>query len=126
MNRTLPIAAAVTAALSAGTALAAGPSIAAINAIPAANTIYISGSSAIKGALSSSIVTTFCGGAGNTTIITTTGDKNWLAFACNPGTTLATNAGNYLIDYRFEGGSVTGYLPVVNGTAGVLQIDGPG
>src|SRR5215472_13304109 len=125
MNRTLPIAAAVTAALSAGTALAAGPSVTAINSIPAANTIYIAGSSAIKGALSSSIVNTFCGGASNTTIVSTTGDKNWLAFACTPVAGQASNAGNYLVDYRCEGGSVVGYLPIVNNTAGVLQIDGP-
>ncbi|HUO20246.1 MAG TPA: substrate-binding domain-containing protein [Steroidobacteraceae bacterium] len=125
MNRSLPIAAAVTAALAAGAAYAAGPSVAAINLIPAKNTIYISGSSAIKGALSTSIINTFCGGAGNTTVISTTGDKNWLGFACTPVSGLATNSGNYLIDFRFEGGSVTGYLPIANATAGVLQIDGP-
>ena len=128
MNRKVSITAAVTAALSGGTALAAGPSIPAINLIPAANTIYIAGSSAIKNALTNAIINNFCGGIANTTVITTTGtgstDKNWDAFACTPATGQATNGGNYLVDYRFEGGSVAGYLPVVNGIT-VNQIDGP-
>ena len=128
MNRKATITAAVSAALSSGAAFAAGPSITQINGIPAANTIYISGSSAIKAALSNSIINGFCGGAGNTTVITTAGtgsqDKNWLAFACTPVAGQATNGGLYLVDYRFEGGSVAGYLPIVNSKT-VNQIDGP-
>src|SRR5215472_10404700 len=128
MNRKATITAAVSAALSSGAAFAAGPSITQINGIPAANTIYISGSSAIKAALSNSIINGFCGGAANTTVVTTAGtgsqDKNWLAFACTPAAGQATNGGNYLVDYRFEGGSVAGYLPIVNNKT-ILQIDGP-
>jgi hypothetical protein len=128
MNRKVTITAAVAAALSGGTALAAAPSIAAINLIKPANTIYIAGSSAIKNALTNAIINTFCGGAANTAVITTTAagsaDKNWDGFACTPVAGMATNGGNYLVDYRFEGGSVAGYLPVVNGVT-VNQIDGP-
>lgn len=120
MRTPLKITAAVTAALAGGTALAAVPSFTAIQGVPLNNTIYISGSSAMKGAISSSVVNTFCGGVGNTAIITTTqsgsADKNWLAFACTPATGQASNSGVYFVSYRFEGGSVAGPLPIVNET----------
>jgi ABC-type phosphate transport system substrate-binding protein len=124
MNRNLSIAAAVAAALSSAASFAAGPSIATITGTPAANTINVMGSSAIKNALTSSIINNFCGGSTNATVVTSNGtNSNFLGVACTPAAGQATNAGNYNVWVRFEGGSVTGYLPIVNNAA-VNEIDG--
>jgi len=127
MNRhvNLKIAAAVTAALASGASFAAGPSIATINSTPAANTINIMGSSAIKVALSNSILTNFCGGAGNATVVTSNGNNtNFLGIACTPAATVS-NTGNYNVWIRYEGGSVSGFLPIVNPGNPINEIDGP-
>jgi ABC-type phosphate transport system substrate-binding protein len=140
MNRNYTIAAAVAAALCGGAAFAAPPSIATINSTPVANTINIMGSSAIKTALTNSILANFCGGAGNAVQVTSNGtSSNFVGIACTPVGTLGTNfsnGGNYNIWIRYEGGSVSGYLPIVNefaaggtGPGGigfpVSEIDGP-
>jgi len=115
MNRNITIAAAVAAVLSGGAAYAAAPTLAEITAVPAANTINIMGSSAIKNALLASIQNNFCGGAGNFTNITSSGNNsNFLGVSCTPAANQATNAGVYNVFVRYEGGSVSGYLPIVN------------
>jgi ABC-type phosphate transport system substrate-binding protein len=125
MNRNLKIAAAVAAALGSGAALAAGPTITDINNTPDANTVYIAGSSAIKNALTNSILNNFCGGSSNATVVTSNGtNTNFLGVACTPTGGAASHGGNYNVWIRFEGGSVTGILPVVN-VKTVNQIDGP-
>lgn len=124
MNRNITIAAAVAAALSAGSAFAAGPSVAQIAAIPAANTINIMGSSAIKNALLGTIETNFFGGA-NYTVVTSNGSNgNFLGVAGTPAAQQASHSGLYAIWIRYEGGSVAGYLPIVN-KKGVKEISGP-
>jgi hypothetical protein len=127
MNRNITIAAAVAAALASGAALAAGPSIATINSTAGlghSNTINIMGSSAIKNALTNAILTNFCGGAGNATVVTSNGTNgNFLGIACTP-VAGATNSGNYNVWVRFEGGSVVGYLPLVNTGFPLNEIDG--
>jgi hypothetical protein len=124
MNRTT-VAAAVAAVLAGGSAVAQ-PSISQINAVPAANTIYIAGSSAIKAALINNIYTNFCsGGKAAATTITSNGtNKNFEGISCNPQAGAASNTNLYNVWIRVEGGSVTGYLPVVNNIT-VKQIDGP-
>jgi ABC-type phosphate transport system substrate-binding protein len=125
MNRNITIAAAVAAALSGSAAFAQAPSLAQITAVPQANTINIMGSSAIKNALLASIENGFCGGAGNYTTITSSGNNsNFLGVSCTPASGQATNAGVYNVFIRYEGGSVTGYLPIVNGV-NVKEISGP-
>src|SRR5271165_5013216 len=131
MNRTITIAAAVAAALSAGTAFAAGPTVAQINAIPAANTINIMGSSAIKAALLADIETNFfgngaasCVALATCTVVTSNGtNANFLGVAGTPAAGKATNGGLYAVWLRYEGGSVTAYLPIVN-KKGVKSISG--
>lgn len=123
MNRNITIAAAVAAALSGSAAFAAGPTLAEITAVPQANTINIMGSSAIKNAVLASLQTTFCGGT--FTNITSSGNNtNFLGVSCTPASGQATNAGVYNVFVRYEGGSVTGYLPIVN-AVGVSEISGP-
>jgi ABC-type phosphate transport system substrate-binding protein len=123
MNRTT-LAAAIAAVLAGGSALAAGPTVGDIAGVPAANTINIAGSSAFKAALLANLETNFCGGA-NYTVVTSNGsDKNFTGISCTPGTSVATNSGLYNVWIRYEGGSVSGYLPIVNNVA-IKQIDGP-
>jgi PBP superfamily domain len=125
MNRNFTIAAAVAAALSSAASFA-GPSIQTINATPAANTINIMGSSAIKTALTNSILANFCGGAANATQITSNGtNTNFLGIACTPAAGQASHSGNYNVWIRYEGGSVSGYLPIVNPGFLINEISGP-
>jgi ABC-type phosphate transport system substrate-binding protein len=120
MNRTT-VAAAVAAVLAGGSAMAQ-PTIGQINAVPAANTIYIAGSSAIKAALLANIENNFC--RGSFTAVTSNGtNTNFSGISCTPVSGQAKNGGIYNVWVRVEGGSVTGYLPVVNGIK-VKQIDG--
>lgn len=127
MNCNFKIATAVAAALATGTSLAAGPTIATINSTPRTNTVYIMGSSAIKNALTNSILNNFCGGATNATTVTSNGtNTNFLGIACTPVAGQATNAGNYNVWIRYEGGSVSGYLPIVNSTFPIQEISGSG
>src|SRR5271166_712599 len=126
MNRNITIAAAVAAVLAGGAASA--QTVAQINNVPAANTINIMGSSAIKNALVSVIENNFCGGAFqpvNLGVNAGPGNNaNFIGISCTPAGGKATNAGLYNIWIRYEGGSVTGYLPIVNGV-GVKEISGP-
>ncbi len=127
MNRNMKVAAAVAAALGSGACLAQAPTIATINATPAGNTVNIMGSSAIKTALTNTILANFCGGASNATVVTSNGsDTNFLGIACTPASGQASNSGNYNIWIRYEGGSVSGYLPIVNAPSfPIEEIDGP-
>ena len=149
MKRNLHIAAAVAAAVAgSGASFAAAPTVSTIAATcNAANatascpntTINIMGSSAIKVALTNSILTNFCGGASNATVITSNGSNtNFLGIACTPlsSAVSSANAGlNYNVWLRYEGGSVSGFLPIANATATgspraavgypVSEIDGP-
>jgi hypothetical protein len=125
MNRNLTIAAAVAAALSSGAAFASAPALSDIVAVTQANTINIMGSSAIKNAVLASLENNFCGGAGNYTLITSSGNNsNFTGISCTPASGQASNSGVYNVFIRYEGGSVTGYLPIVNGV-GVKTISGP-
>jgi ABC-type phosphate transport system substrate-binding protein len=125
MNRNITIAAAVAAALSGSAAFAQAPSLSQITAVPQANTINIMGSSAIKNAVLASLENNFCGGSGNYTLITSSGNNsNFAGISCTPTSGQATNGGVYNVFIRYEGGSVTGYLPIVNGV-GVKAISGP-
>jgi len=125
MNRNLTIAAAVAAALSGHAALASAPSLSDIVAVPQANTINIMGSSAIKNAVLASLENNFCGGAGNYTLISSSGNNtNFAGISCTPVSGQASNSGIYNVFIRYEGGSVSGYLPIVNGV-GVKEISGP-
>jgi hypothetical protein len=125
MNRTITtVAAAVAAVLSGGVAMAQ-PSLTDIQAVKTGsggNTINIMGSSAIKAALLFSVQNNFCGGT--FTNITPTGNTNFLGVSCTPASGKATNSGVYNVFIRYEGGSVSGYLPIVNGV-GVNELSGP-
>lgn len=125
MNRNFKIAAAIVAALSGSAAFAQAPSIATINATPATNTINIMGSSAIKAALTNAIKNNFCGSQGaNATVITSNGtNSNFLGIACTP-TAAVSFSGNYNVWIRYEGGSVSGYLPMVNTNNPLNEISG--
>ncbi|HTB66250.1 MAG TPA: substrate-binding domain-containing protein [Steroidobacteraceae bacterium] len=125
MNRNFSIAAAVAAALASTASFAAGPSISTINSTPASNTVNIMGSSAIKAALTNSILANFCGGAANATVVTSNGsNSNFLGIACTPVSGQVTNSGNYNVWIRYEGGSVSGYLPIVNPSNPINEISG--
>jgi hypothetical protein len=117
MNFNVKLAAAVATALGAGSAFAQSgvPTLAQIEAVPAANQVYISGSSAAKNAVLADIEANICGGAGNYYNFTSAPNGNFFAISCTPvGAVGASNAGVYNFYYRDEGGSVTGYLPIVN------------
>jgi len=113
MNRTVTLAAAIAAALGAGTAYAALPTLAQIEA--STNNVFIAGSSAAKNAILGALVTNVCGGAANTFQFNSSGNGNFFAVSCTPvAAANAANAGVYNFFYRDEGGSVVGMLPIVN------------
>jgi hypothetical protein len=122
MNRTTTTVAAAVAAVLSGGAAMAQPTLSQITAVPQANTINIMGSSAIKAALLSTIQNNFCGGT-YTNITSNGSNTNFLGVSCTPASGKATNAGVYNVFIRYEGGSVSGYLPIVNGV-GVNEIQG--
>lgn len=78
--------------------------------------LYIAGSSAAKKAVLGALEVNLCGGAANATIVSSTPDSNFGAVSCTPasGVAGADGATYYTVYYRFEGGSVTGALPLVN------------
>lgn len=119
MNRNTTIAAAVAAILGAGSAGSAFAVPTLAQAQATTNVLYISGSSAAKNALLGAIENDFCAGSSNALIITSTGNKNFLAVSCVPSsTTGVTNANGtnvFTVYYRTEGGSVVGALPLVSG-----------
>jgi hypothetical protein len=113
MNRTVTLAAAISAALGATAAYAAPPTLAQIEA--STNNIYIAGSSAAKNAILGALQTNVCGGAGNAFSFNSSGNGNFFAVSCVPvAAANAANAGVYNFFYRDEGGSVVGMLPIVN------------
>jgi hypothetical protein len=113
MNRTVTLAAAIAAALGAGTAYAALPSLTDIEA--STNNVFIAGSSAAKNAILGALVTNVCGGAANAFQFNSSGNKNFFAVSCVPvAAANAANGGVYNMFYRDEGGSVVGMLPIVN------------
>jgi hypothetical protein len=117
MNFNVKLAAAVAAVLGTGAAFAQSgvPTLAQIEAVPATNVVYITGSSAAKNAVLADIEANICGGAGNYYNFTSAPNGNFFAISCTPVAAVnASNAGVYNIFYRDEGGSVTGYLPIVN------------
>jgi hypothetical protein len=123
MNRNVTIAAAVAAALYGGAAFAQqGPTTAQITSSSAV-TLNIMGSSAIKGALLAALQNTFCGGV-YTNITSSGNDSNFLGVSCVPAVSTVAHPGSvYNIMVRYEGGSVTAYLPVVNNTFPLQEIN---
>lgn len=113
MNRTVTLAAAISAALGAAAAYAAPPTLAQIEA--STNNVYIAGSSAAKNAILTGLESAVCGGPSNAFIFNSSGNANFFAFSCVPvAAANPANAGTYNFFYRDEGGSVVGMLPIVN------------
>jgi ABC-type phosphate transport system substrate-binding protein len=127
MNRTITTVAAAVAAVLSGGAAMAQPSLSQIQAVQTGSggtTINIMGSSAIKAALLSSIQNNFCGGT-FTNITSSGSNTNFLGVSCVPASGKSSHDGSvYNVFIRYEGGSVSGYLPIVNGV-GVNEISGP-
>lgn len=114
------VAAAVAAAIASGyvaSAVAAPPTIAA--AAASTFTLSIAGSSAAQSSIANAIETDLCGGAANTLVVTSSGDKNFNAYSCTTATAITGVSQGELITiyYRSEGGSVVGALPVVSGAS---------
>src|SRR5580698_1081228 len=78
--------------------------------------LYIAGSSAAKKAVLGALETNLCGGVANALVVSSVGNTNFGAVSCTPANGVAGADGNtyYTVYYRFEGGSVTGALPLVN------------
>ncbi len=110
------IAAAVAAAMAAGYAHAQAPSLATLQAnLSTAPSLVIAGSSAAQSSIANAVEVDLCGGASNTTIITSTGDTNFNVYACDTSVSAGSiSAGTLvIIYYRSEGGSVVGALPMI-------------
>jgi len=126
MNRNSKIAAAVAAVLALGAAGSASAVPTQGAAASTTNVLYVSGSSAAKSGVLGAIEADFCGGISNSLVFSSTGDTNFFAVSCTPATsTGVTNANGtnvFTIYYRDEGGSVTGALPLVSGSA-IAQLD---
>jgi hypothetical protein len=78
--------------------------------------LYLAGSSAAKKAILGALETNLCGGVNNALVISSVSNTNFGAVSCTPASGVANADGNtyYTVYYRFEGGSVTGALPLVN------------
>jgi hypothetical protein len=78
--------------------------------------LYIAGSSAAKKGVLGALETNLCGGLANALVVSSVGNTNFGAVSCTPASGVAGADGNtyYTVYYRFEGGSVTGALPLVN------------
>lgn len=78
--------------------------------------LYVAGSSAAKKAVLGALETNLCGGVANALVVSSVGNTNFGAVSCTPASGVAGADGNtyYTVYYRFEGGSVTGALPLVN------------
>jgi len=119
MNRNVHLATAIAAILgSAGAAQAATPPTLA-QAAAAAKSIYVGGSSAAKNAVLAAVKVNLCGGVANALTITSTPNTNFGAVSCAPAAGVAGANGTefFTVYYRFEGGSVTGVLPIANNDA---------
>lgn len=119
MNRNTKIAAAIAAVL--GSTVAASTSFAQPSPSQAQSpnvALYISGSSAAKNAILGGLETGLCA-ANSYSLFSSTGDTNFFAVSCVPGSGVAGANGTdvYTVWYRDEGGSVTGALPLVSGSS---------
>jgi hypothetical protein len=78
--------------------------------------LYVAGSSAAKKAILGALEINLCGSAANALVVSSVGNTNFGAISCTPASGVAGADGNtyYTVYYRFEGGSVTGALPLVN------------
>ena len=115
--RNLHIAAAVVATLGAASAQAAPPTLAACQA---ATQVYIAGSSAAQTAIVNALSDTLFS-PNNYTIFTGAKPANNFIAVCGvsqvtSGSSL-TSGVTYVMNYRFEGGSVVGVLPIATGKA---------
>jgi hypothetical protein len=120
MNSNTKLAAAIAAVLASagsGYAVAAVPTLAQANA--ATVQLIMAGSSAAKPAILSALQTNLCGGSSNALTILSAANANFLAVSCFPSSTTGLAFANgttaVTVKYRFEGGSVTGALPIVSG-----------
>lgn len=126
MNRNFHVAAAIAAIL--GTAAGTGAEAAApptlAQAAAAPFQLYISGSSAASKAVLGALQVNLCGGAVNALSVAGSPNTNFGAVSCAPASGVAGANGTnfYTVYYRFEGGSVTGALPIANNDA-VEQLD---
>jgi hypothetical protein len=115
MDRKYPlIAAAIAAAFAGHYASAAAPTVS--TAATSTATLVIAGSSAAQSSIANSVENDICGGASNTLVVESSGNKNFYAYSCNSANAVGTIASGTLITiyYRSEGGSVVGALPVAN------------
>jgi hypothetical protein len=122
MNRNIQIAAAVAAILGTGTAMAAPPTLA---QAAAGTALYVAGSSAASKAVLGALQTNMCDGLANALNIVGSPNANFGAVSCAPAAGKFTGANGtavFTVYYRFEGGSVTGVLPIANNDA-VNQLD---
>lgn len=120
MNSNTKLAAAIAAVLASagsGYAVAAVPTLAQANSAPVQ--LIMAGSSAAKPAVLSALQTSLCGGASNALTVISAPNGNFLAVSCFPSSTTGLAFANgttaVTVKYRFEGGSVTGALPIVSG-----------
>jgi hypothetical protein len=120
MNSNTKLAAAIAAVLASagsGYAVAAVPTLAQANSAPVQ--LIMAGSSAAKPAVLSALQTNLCGGASNALTVISAPNGNFLAVSCFPSSTTGLAFANgttaVTVKYRFEGGSVTGALPIVSG-----------
>jgi hypothetical protein len=81
--------------------------------------LYVAGSSAAKKAVLGALEVNLCGGVANALVVASAPNTNFGAVSCTPAAGVAGADGNtyYTVYYRFEGGSVTGALPLVNNDA---------
>ncbi|HMK85712.1 MAG TPA: hypothetical protein VK437_07125 [Steroidobacteraceae bacterium] len=122
MNRNSTLAAAIAAVLASGSSMASSPTPASA-AAPNVG-LYVAGSSAAKNAILGALEGTaspaagLC--AGSYSVFSSTGDTNFFAVSCTPGSSTGLPSANgsniFTIWYRDEGGSVTGALPLVSGS----------
>ena len=116
MRHNLIIAAAVTTAVAgaSGYAVAAPPTLA--QAASPAVSLFMSGSSAAKPAVVSTVQNSVCSGAANALTITSTPNTNFLAISCTASANVSGLTGSIVtVWYRFEGGSVTAAIPIATG-----------
>ena len=121
MNPNTKLAAAIAAVLGVGAAGAASAAPTLAQAQSPFTSFYISGSSAAKNAILGALENDICGGAGTYLLFSSTGNSNFFAVSCAPpsSTGISNANGTNVFDfyYRDEGGSVTGALPLVSGSA---------
>ena len=119
------VAAALAGTLSGFANATAAPTVAQV--ATAAVKLYVAGSSAAQPAVANAIENDLCK-ADSTVVISSTGDKNFAAYACIPSTanstlgTLVNSSNVFVVYYHFDGGSVGGVFPIVS-NASLAQLD---